>query len=316
MKNRKRLAPLFSVLFLLPSCAQTHYSSSNYGYGTFWYYHLFEGSQKDIEELEQQVLSSSFICDSDALDAQNGIAFLNKENHAKPAPFLHNCLEFCVEMQEKTGGFFSPFTLDLKNLWLDSLNNKEVPSQEDIQAEVFKIESTSLSFVGDETIKEGEASIDLGGVGKGYCLDNLVRILKEKGLTKYWISGGGSSIAFGENPNGKNGYTKVELEDLPGKYVYCKNEAISTSSCKKQLYTISEKRYSHIVNPYNGSAEVNLDAVIVKGSSAAVCDCLSTAIYAEGINSIGRYEKEFGVSVIAIKGESVVYCSDGFQIEG
>ncbi|MCR5078849.1 MAG: FAD:protein FMN transferase [Bacilli bacterium] len=308
--------PILSALFLLPSCAATHYSSSSYGYGTFWFYHLFEGKQSILDELEQKVASTSFLLDVDSIDAPNGVAVLNKEKTAKPGSFLRNCLEFAVSMQEATNGYFSPFSGNLTSLWLDNLGEGKVPSEEDIAKEVAKSSSTYLVFDGESVNKFGEGQIDLGGIGKGYCAKMLAEELKEREITKYWISGGTSSIVFGENPNGKDGYTKVELEDLPGKYVYCKDESISTSSYKKQLYEVNGKKYSHIVNPFTGSAEVNLQAAIVKGSDPAVCDALSTAIYLEGVGSISKYEKEFGVKVIAVKDESVVYCSDGFEILG
>ena len=316
MKLLGKAICLASLSFFLCSCASTHYKDVSYAYGTSFEYHLFEGRQSDIDSLINLVSTSSYACDKDAKSCKNGIAAINENGKAVVEDWLLDELKLGVELSEATHGYFSLFCGGLTELWLSNLNDKKVPSEAEIAAEVALISQTSLKFNGNEVTKIGDAKLDLGGLGKGYCLERVKASLKQKKLSKYWVSGGGSSIIFGENPNGKDGQTRVELEDLPGRNLYLKNTSISTSSCTKQLYEIGDKRYSHIVNPFSGSAEVTRDSVIAFGENAAILDALTTAVYLEGIGNIKTYEASYEVSFIVTKENRVIYASDGIELAG
>ena len=76
------------------------------------------------------------------------------------------------------------------------------------------------------------------------------------------------------------------------------------------------KRYSHIVNPFTGSAEVDIEAVIAFGQDASILDALTTAVYLQGEESAKLYEKEFGIRFIVMKAGNVVYSSDEIDLQG
>ena len=311
MKPIKRALALSFLSLFLPSCVSLHYKDVSYGYGTFFEYHLFEGTQKDIDGLIELVSSSSYDCDKDAKGNEKGIAEINEMGRAVVSDYLLEELKLGVEISRATNGYFSLFCGSLKDLWLSNLNDEKLPNEADILAETELISKTSFEFNGNEVIKTGEAKLDLGAIGKGFCLNKLKDNLTGKGIGKYWVSAGGSSVLFGENPNGNGGKTKVELEDLPGKSLYLKDCAISVSSCKKQLYEVEGKKYSHIVNPFSGSAEVDLQGVIAIGEDAAILDALSTAVYLEGEGSVKRYEELYETRFILVRDDAVIYSSDG-----
>ena len=316
MRPWKKGILLSSLFLFLPSCSSTHYKDISYAYGTEFTYHLFEGGQSDIDDLIAITSRTSYACDKEAISNAKGIGRINDKGSAIVEDWLLDELKLGVRLTEVTHGYFSLFCGGLTDLWLTNLNNEKVPLSTEIAAEVALISQTRLEFNGNEVTKIGDAKLDLGGLGKGYCLEMLKTELKAKNISRYWVSGGGSSISFGENPNGKDMKTEVEFEALSGNHIYLKNTSISTSSCLKQLYNIDGKRYSHIVNPFSGSAEVDIDAVIAIGDNAAVIDALSTAVYLEGDVHIKDYEKEFETKFLLVKNQEIIYRSDGIEVEG
>lgn len=316
MRSGRKILLAISLSFFVCSCSPYHYSDTSYGYGTFWNYHLFEGTSQDIENLIEVVSKTSIACDNTTSSYSKGIGEINKNGKAIVENWLLEELKLGVELSEKTSGYFSIFSGGLTDLWLENLEKGKLPEPSKIDAEVALISQTRLVFNGNEVTKIGDAKLDLGGIGKGYCLELLKGELSKKNLTKYWISAGGSSISLGENPSMKEGKTKVEFEDLPDKYTFAKNMSLSTSSAHKQLYEIEGKEYSHIVNPFSGSAEVTIDAVIAFGENAAVLDALTTAVYLQGIDAAKEYEKEFDIRFLLVDDEKVMYSSDGIELEG
>jgi len=54
--------------------------------------------------------------------------------------------------------------------------------------------------------------LDLGGIAKGYALDQALRVLRARKISRALVSGGGDLVA-GEPPPGKRGW-RVELPPL------------------------------------------------------------------------------------------------------
>ena len=116
--------------------------------------------------------------------------------------------------------------------------------------------------------KKGCAPLDLGGLGKGYALDNVIPILEDWDIDKVVLNGGGSTVlALGRKwtlgvggPWGERvGLTEVTLE----------NQALSGSG--------TEVKGAHIINPVTGNPARRHLAAWAVHPSAAKADALSTA---------------------------------------
>jgi thiamine biosynthesis lipoprotein len=98
--------------------------------------------------------------------------------------------------------------------------------------------------------------LDLGGIAKGYAVNEAIKTLDRRGITRALVSGGGD-IGVSGAPPGKRGW-RIELPPLdasnapPASYVMLSHAGISTSGDLFQRLEIDGVRYSHIVDPRTG----------------------------------------------------------------
>jgi thiamine biosynthesis lipoprotein len=98
--------------------------------------------------------------------------------------------------------------------------------------------------------------LDLGGIAKGYAVDQAVKCLSRLGITSALVSGGGDMAVSGPPP-GKEGW-RIELPPLDAsnapltRFVVLSQAGISTSGDLFQRLEINGVRYSHIIDPRTG----------------------------------------------------------------
>ncbi|MDF7799719.1 FAD:protein FMN transferase [Pontiellaceae bacterium B1224] len=155
------------------------------------------------------------------------------------------CLERTVWAYRVSGGLFDP-TLGTGFQWLE-------------------IDRPNFS-VGWK--KGGKGEINLGGIGKGYAIDQTAEILKDWDVEDAVINGGTSTVlALGKNWDIGVGGPWGEKVDLTK--VTLKNQALSGSG--------TEVKGDHIINPKTGKPARRHLAAWAIHPSAAVSDALSTA---------------------------------------
>ena len=299
-----------SLVFLLAlcstglfSCAKTHHVAYVYAYGTNWEVHLYEGSAQDKEDIASFVRKTSQLIDPNASAIPDGVYALNQGNPVQLDPFVSDALKRSQEYEKKAEGGLCFRLGALTRLWEECLKEKTVPSKEERFALLLDAEETSVTEKDGYTQKIGDGEYDLGALGKGLCLEYLKDILKEKGITDYFINGGTSSLLFGKRP------VKVYLDDAPGKSFAAQECAVATSSNSRESTVINGVTYSHVIDPKTGEAKTPYDACCLKGNDAAELDAYATAGMVLGSSFLNSLEN---VEYALIKGGQVVDASQGF----
>ncbi|MGA2867142.1 MAG: FAD:protein FMN transferase [Verrucomicrobiota bacterium] len=124
--------------------------------------------------------------------------------------------------------------------------------------------------------------LDLGGIGKGYAVDEALKSLKRLGLSRALVEGGGD-VVVGDPPPGKPAW-RIELAPLdvtnapPARFLLLKNAAISTSGDLYQRLEIEGKRYSHIIDPGTGIGLTNHSLVNVIAPQGITADSLTKVV--------------------------------------
>jgi thiamine biosynthesis lipoprotein len=162
--------------------------------------------------------------------------------------------------------------------------------------------------------------LDLGGIAKGYAVDQALRTLGRRGITNALVSGGGD-MAISGPPPGKPGW-RVELPPLDAtnaplaRYVMVSYVGISTSGDLFQRLEIDGTRYSHIIDPRTGMGLTDHRLVTVIAPDDFTADGLTKVMSVlkpkEAVKFIAKTPNAF-VRIIRKPGAKVeVYQSSGF----
>jgi thiamine biosynthesis lipoprotein len=133
------------------------------------------------------------------------------------------------------------------------------------------------------TLEPG-TELDLGGVAKGYIIDQALAVLRRRGLSTAMIEAGGD-IVVGDPPPGARGWRiSVPHDDpaLSARAAALVNAAISTSGDAEQFVEIGGRRYSHIVDPRTGLGSTTRALATVIAPRGAIADALATALAVVG----------------------------------
>lgn len=158
--------------------------------------------------------------------------------------------------------------------------------------------------------------IDLGGIAKGYAVEQGAMILREHGIAHGLVSAGGDTRILGDrrgkpwmvgirNPRNRTEVVaRMPLVD----------EAISTSGDYERYFEADGVRYHHIISPSTGKSAGDVFSVTIIGPDATMTDGLSTGVFVLGveaglelINSLPDFE------TVIVDDEGDLHPSDGFM---
>jgi thiamine biosynthesis lipoprotein len=141
--------------------------------------------------------------------------------------------------------------------------------------------------------------IDLGGIAKGYAVDNAIEALAEMGLKHALVTAGGDTRLLGDR-RGKPwivGIRDPRNRDKQAVVLPLAESAMSTSGDYERYFEEDGKRYHHILSPKTGTSSYEVQSVSIIGPLSVYNDALSTAVFVMGlergiglINSLSQFE--------------------------
>ncbi len=199
---------------------------------------------------------------------------------------------------EETFGAFDPTIGALVQLWRRSKRKNELPTGVQIN-EALAVNGfdaiaidTSTFPVKVKYLKKG-MKLDFGGIGKGYAVDEALKVLVAEGFDHSFVSAG-SSIAAAQSPFDRDSWEfLIEDKDKKGngvdRIVKCNNCFIASSGDLYQYMEFGGRRYSHIIDPETGEALTNGAFVIVTAPSSTLADAYATAFCVMELEEIRRF---------------------------
>lgn len=316
-KKRLFFAAFLSLVFglvCLSSCNQsTVLSSTFFAFDTMISIKLYEGESSDLTSLESLLKKIGKLSDPYTDSEEKNVYYLNKYRKVTDLdPLLEEMLEGALLFSRETNGAFSPLLGDLTSLYKEQLAKGNVPSNEEIQLRLQEAKESSYVVSNGTFTLTGKGDLDLGAVAKGFALKKAKEYLVSKNITKYLIDGGGSSILLGEKPSGDNTFS-VSFADISGAYIKKKNVCVSTSSISEQSYEIGGVTYSHIINPFNGSALPIRTMVSYLCEDPFKGDAYVTAMFTQEDQQVPSLLSK-GEEVVLFDGKKITYQSDSLEI--
>ena len=131
--------------------------------------------------------------------------------------------------------------------------------------------------------------VDLGGLGKGSVADEVVKLLRRRGVDDALVSMSGDIYALGRKSGGQPWRVGVQDPRYPRSsgalitVLGLADRAVSTSGNYERFCEIRGKRYSHIVDPRTGWTADAVASVTVIGQDTLTTDILDTALSVLGV---------------------------------
>ncbi len=214
---------------------------------------------------------------------------------------LRKVIAFSLKLSGESSGAFDITVHPLVKLW--DFRKAKIPTPLQIEETLKHVGFENLNLVADSVLirSSSDINIDLGAVAKGFIADSLADYIQHTpGMIAGLINVGGNIKTFGKKPV-DGGRWKIGVRNpRANDSIWCTleindDEAVATSGDYERYFLGNDgHRYSHIIDPLTGyPVQFTLVGVTVTGHSAMVCDGLSTAIFALGINDGVRFMKTY-----------------------
>lgn len=126
--------------------------------------------------------------------------------------------------------------------------------------------------------------IDLGGIAKGYAVDNCIALLKKRGITNAIVTAGGDSRLLGDR-RGRPwnvGIRDPRRRDDVVMVLPLADVAISTSGDYERYFEEDGVRHHHIINPKTGKSASGVRSVTVIGPDGVTTEGLTKSVFVRG----------------------------------
>ncbi len=218
-------------------------------------------------------------------------------------------VEKACEIAGKTDGAFDITVGPLVELWKKAAGEAgigEYPPEKDSIAAALELvgvlDREKFEFGKEDDgkkyihLKKKGMRIDLGGIAKGYAVDEAIKVLLKQGIENALVEAGGDIRAIG-----KQGFRKdwpVDVRHYAGfeKYferLFIKDQSVATSSDYERGYVIGGVQYSHIIDPRTGEALPRLLSATVVAPDCLTADALATAASVLGSEGWGKIKERF-----------------------
>lgn len=235
---------------------------------------------------------------------ESEISKINESAGIRPVKVSSDVFELltqAIKVSEQTNGAFDITAGPLVECWGFTKRRGQKPSEKAIdeamqrvgwrQIELNPVQKTVL-------LKLPGMQINLGGIGKGFAIDQMAKHLKRNGTEHFLIHGGKSTI-LASSPSGETEAEpwKIAIEHplRPGlrlTEIEISDGAIATSGSGKQFFHYKGKRIGHVIDPRNGRPAGDMLSITIQTQNATNADAYSTACFVCGLELTAALVRE------------------------
>jgi thiamine biosynthesis lipoprotein len=217
---------------------------------------------------------------------------LNREAANGPVavePELLDVLAECLRWSRESGGVFDVTVGPLMKAWGFFRDEGRVPGEAELARARAVVGYRHVDLdpaAGTVSFDRPGVELDLGGVGKGYAVDRVVSLLRQRGVVSALVNLGGSSVYGLGTPPGKKAW-EIGIRDPrdPAKAaltVRLRDRALSVSGGYERFFEREGVTYAHVMDPRTGRPARGVLSVAVLSASAADGDVLDNVFFVQG----------------------------------
>ena len=197
---------------------------------------------------------------------------------------LWTVLSRAQALSRRSGGAFDVTVGPVVRLWRRARRREQFPPPDRLE-EARKLVGYRLLELDPkgQTVKllKSNMRLDLGGIAKGYAVDEAVKVLAKRGIRRVLIDAGGD-IRLGDPPPDRPGWVigiaRLKPNAPPSRYLWLSRVAIASSGDTWQVVKIDGRRYSHIIDPRTGLGLTDHGSVTVIAPDCTTADSLASAV--------------------------------------
>ncbi len=238
---------------------------------------------------------------------ESELTTLNRAGEGRLSPETLEVLRHALQVAKASGGAFDPTVEPIVRARGGYGGKARELSAEEAKDLLSRVGFGQVTICGDRVVLSRGGGIDLGGIAKGYAVDQALAELRKAGARAGLVDLGGSSIGtFGaelemairnpEDPEGEPWATFVLQEG-----------AVSTSAL--------DQHGAHILDPRTGAPASGVLATTVLAGTGIEADALSTAVFVLGPEAGLALAAERGASAVVLtreEGRAMLYSTAGF----
>ena len=222
---------------------------------------------------------------------QSELSRLNKQGASRPvklSPLTLEVLREARRMNRLTDGTFDVTYAPLRALWQRAQERERPPTPGEIQDVLGRVGTDKLVLTGSTARFEVKGMrVDLGGIAKGFAIDEIVATLEEAGAQSALVDIGGDIRLLGQRGDGEE--WKIQVRDpRPGDHspimLRLADVAVATSGDYARFFRIGDEKFSHIIDPRTGRPTRRVFSTTVVAPRALTADALATAVSVLGPN--------------------------------
>jgi len=149
-----------------------------------------------------------------------------------------------------------------------------------------------------------EASVDLGGIAKGFAVDAAARALRDHGVFDGLVNVGGDLVGLGVDASGEPWRIGVRSPHEPDEVVVVlsiADEAVATSGDYLQFFQHGGRRYHHLIDPTTGAPrQTTMRSLTMRADHCVDADAGATALYGAPAMTIERIAAQAGGGIRVI----------------
>ena len=203
-----------------------------------------------------------------------------------------------------TSGAFDPTLGQIVDLWGLGTDQPRLPDPDEIHQALKEAGYRRVPRTG--CCEEGQAVwLDLGGVAKGFAVDEAVRVLRNAGVVAGIVNAGGDLRSFGYKPGKRLWKIGIQDPDDPQELagiLEVGEVSVATSGDYQRYFEFEGTRYHHILDPSTGyPARSGIRSATVLARDCALADALATAAFVmgskAGLNLLEGWEDVEGILI-------------------
>ncbi|MDY5251704.1 MAG: FAD:protein FMN transferase [Erysipelotrichaceae bacterium] len=323
----KKLLYLLLSAILLTSCSSKEYTmyeevSLTAGFDTFLQIQIATQSKEEFDK-EYQKLLTQYTNYNQLFDIYNdypnvnNLKTINDKAGIEPVKVDQELIDMLLltkEFYEITHHEFDITMGPVLKVWhqyreegIEANVNGEMgklPSDQELQA-AYACTGWDKVEINDEEntvfLNEACASLDVGGVAKGYAAEQLAKTLEEDNIKTAIVNAGGNNRTVNTKLDGTPWRSLIQNPDGEGGFVAVSalgSTSFVTSGDYQRFYVAEDgNRYSHIIDPRTLYPADKYRSVTVVCQNSAIADILSTSLFTldfeEGLELLQDLQKRY-----------------------